>query len=229
MIRYFIVASLLLSLSLFAQDDDAYGSRQAKRISKFDPKVWKSGYVLSPEGDTIFGLLRIEHTLFYDYYNHGIELMGKDRQVIFYTPKELKGYCYSDSLNGKVEKNVFIALDNTLNIDNQTLPVRKAFFRVIEKGHCNVYGYYGYTPDAAATGALFGAVGALASANSMEELICIQSGGSDLWAVQALHFKRDMSMFFANCPKILDKVQSKQYTFESWKNMLKDYNNNGCK
>jgi hypothetical protein len=206
-ILFLCLLSLGLSIQASSPNDEAKDT---------DPKRWKSGFVVTLRGDTISG--RIKATDFLDvYYDYQRMVAFKDNNgVNQYSPNELSSFSYSDDQNGLVTLQSVSSPDGDGHV----------FLKVYCAGDCKVYGLT--VNEVKGNLGQDAGYGQVHSSLFPSEKKYIQLGGGQFFQMKRMGFKKSMKEVFANCPHILSGLESKQYSYDNWQDMVRDYNR-GCR
>ena len=183
-----------------------------------DNKRWKNGFIVNLQGDTIRGKVKI--TDFLDvYYDYQRKLEFKDHSGITeYTPTELNSFSYY------ADRDSMVTLQSVSSPEGDGHVFLKLYFT----GVCKVYGFMitDLKPGNQSTSQK--GDGLIHSSLFPSEKKYIQIGGSQFFPLKRFGFKRDMREVFAACPHILSRIETKEYTYDNWQTLIRDYNC-GCK
>ena len=212
-------AILLLSLTamsfgLRAEDpiklhpNDA--TKSTDNLKTSDSKRWKTGYIVTLKGDTIQG--KIKSLDFLDaYYDYQKVVSFQDAKGISqYSPNDLKAFSFFENPTSEVTMQAVSSPEGT----------GKAFLRLYVSGPCRVYGLtVTELHSATASG-----TDAMTPAMIQKEKKYIQIKSSQFFPLRRAGFKKNMKEVFASYPKIVAGLESNQYTYAKWENLVKDYN-----
>jgi len=209
--RSVILFLCLLSLSLSIK-----AGHPNDEVKDTDPKRWKSGFVVTLKGDTISG--RIKATDFLDvYYDYQRMVAFKDNNgVNQYSPYELNSFSYTDDQNGLVTLQSVSSPDGDGHV----------FLKIYYTGECKVYGLM--ITEVKNNMSQEAGYGLVRSSLFPTEKKYIQIKGGQFFQMRRIGFKKSMKEVFATCPHILAGLESKQYTYDNWQDMVRDYNSQ-CK
>ncbi len=178
------------------------------KVEDLDPALWKPGYVVMLNGDTIKGVIRkvrfIDINL--EEFGYKVVIIGEDGLKRTVSSMKSRGYGYKegDSLV------VYVAVDVPAELSG----VGVVFCEIPIDGPCQELVYYEYVSNAY--------VRTLTARN----LIRIKS---DMTLIKEIGFKHNMREFFASCTLILNGIDEKKYTYFNWEQIVKDYNAGICK
>jgi len=146
---------------------------------------------------------------FYDMqYEMGFD--NRDGITKHYTPDSLRSFAIFRSQDGRTDTAVYVPM----KIDDAV--IGHAFFRLYIDAPCKVYGYITVVPTGTA------------SVRTVEYKY-IRIGNGSLVPPGRAGFIKDMKGVFSSCPIILAKLESKEYSFSNWEDMVRDYNHGSCK
>jgi hypothetical protein len=200
-----LLSLLCLSLSLLSAgpEDETKGT---------DYKRWKNGFVITLKGDTIHG--KIKTTDFLDvYYDYQRLVSFKDpKGIIEYSPNDLTSFSYE-------EEKGFVTLQSVSSPEGDG----HVFLKLYCSGICKVYGMM--INEIKGKGQDIGqAESQIHSSLIPTEKKYIQLRGSQFYPLKRIGFKKNMEDIFSTCPRIVQGLESKIYTFDNWKTLVKDYN-----
>ncbi len=205
------IAILLLGLLCMGQCTQALGDKNTKgKGGNTHHKKWKPGFVVTVNGDTITGKMR--DNISPPLYDMQYELAFDDQNSItkHFTPDSLSSFTLYRNHHDQIDTATYV----TMNIDDTE--IGHAFLRLCINGPCKVYGYTTVVP----TGL---------SSFSTVELKYIRVENGILESPRRIRFKKDMEALFSMCPIIISKLESEDYTFSNWGDMVRDYNRGLCK
>ncbi len=179
--------------------------------AKSDSKRWKKGFIVTLKGDTISGKIKTLDFLdvYYDY-QHMVSFRDEKGMVVSqYMPKDLKSFSFYD------DQTSMITLQAVSSPDGDGL----VFLRLYYNGPCKVYGL---------------TVTDVKSASGNEDVVSpslipkekkyLQIGGSQFFPIKRAGFRKNMKEVFSSCPRIVAGLDSKEYTYEKWQTLVRDYN-----
>jgi hypothetical protein len=195
---------ICLSLGLRA----SHPNEEAKNL---DSKRWKNGFIVSLRGDTLHGKIKINDFMdgYYDY-QHLVSFIDS-RGTSQFTPDDLSSFSYNGS-----EGNVTMQSVSSPDGDGHV------FLRLYYSGRCKVYGFTKSEIKGSNDG--HAGEGFIRSSLIPTEKKYIQVGGSQFYPVKRAGFKKCMEEVFASCPRILSRIDSREYTYDNLQAMVNDYN-----
>ena len=199
-----IISLISFSLSLRA----GHPNEESKNT---DLKRWKSGFIVTLQGDTVKGSIKVNDFLD-TYYDFQHMLSFRDsRGTTQYSPNDLASYSYHDQ-------------NNTVTMQSVSSPEGdgRVFLRLYYSGGCKVYGYV-VTEMKGANGDISGS-GMLRSSLIPNEKKYLQVGGSQFYQLKRIGFKKSMEDAFASCPRILSGLAARTYTYDNLQALVQDYN-----
>lgn len=201
--------TLILSLICFSQA--ALAGHPNEEAKNTDSKRWKNGFVVTSNGDTLRGKIKVNDYLdtYYDYQR--LMSFRDSRGTTQYTPNDLSSFSYSDNQN-----NVTMQSVSSPEGDGHV------FLRLYYSGTCKVYGFV-ITEIKGSHGMSTGD-GIVHSSLIPTEKKYMQIGGSQFYQFKRGNFKRCMQEAFASCPHILSGLDSKAYTYDNIQALVSDYN-----
>jgi hypothetical protein len=204
--------SAILFLSLLSLGLIIKASSPNDEAKDTDPKRWKNGFVVTLKGDTISG--RIKATDFLDvYYDYQRMVAFKDNNgVNQYSPNELSSFSYSDDQNGLVTLQSVSSPDGDGHV----------FLKVYYTGECKVYGLT--VNEVKGNLGQDAGYGQVHSSLFPSEKKYIQLKRGQFYQLKRIGFKKTMKEVFATCPHVLAGLESKQYTYDNWQDMVRAYN-----
>lgn len=182
-----------------------------------DAKRWRRGYVVTPQGDTLEGKIKVPDFLdvYYDYQRSVSFKNAKG--TVEYTPTELNSFSYYE------EKDSLITLQSVTSPEGDG----HVFLKIYYTGDCKVYGFM-QTELRGASGNIGTSDSPMRSSLIPNEKKYIQIKGSQFYQMRRIGFKRSMMEVFAACPHIVANLELKVYTYDNWPSMIHEYNC-GCK
>ncbi len=205
------VIALCLSTSIHAQSNST-NPDEAKR--------WKPGYIVTLHDDTVQGKIRALQFMdpYYDYQRK--VSFEHDGVISEYLPVDIKGFSFDDL----AEKNrEIITLES---VSDPREGGGHIFSRIYCTGACKVYGY---TITLSRESESMMSSGKAAPSLMAIEKKYLQLGRSEFYPLRMIGFKKSMKEIFVMCPKIIAKLENKEYTYDNWQAMVKDYNCGICK
>ena len=205
-----------LSLGLHAEGPAKTISRSSdatKRtdvVKNLDSKRWKRGFIVTLKGDTLQG--KIKGLDFFDvYYDYQSLVSFQDAKgVSQYRPEDIRSFSFFD------DKNSTVTLQAVSSPDGTGL----AFLRLYYSGVCKVYGI-----TKIEVSAVPGSRDEPAQPSFIRnERKFLQVSNSQFYPLKRAGFKKNMREVFAAYPRIVAGLDSKQYTYDKWEDLVKDYN-----
>lgn len=175
-----------------------------------DSKRWKSGFIVTLKGDTVQGKIKSMDFLdvYYDYQK--VVSFRDDKGENHYSPNDLRSFSFSENSSETV----------TLQSVSSPEGTGKAFMRLYYNGPCKVYGMTVVEVNAAA-----GAADGQAQTSLIpREKKYLQIKNSQFYPIRRAGFRKNMREVFASYPRIVAGLDSKQYTYDKWETLVKDYN-----
>ena len=204
--RTFLLFLIILFLSFTAKAGDD------------DPKRWKKGFVITFNGDTIWGRVKINDYLDVNYdCQRKLEFKDQHNRLVYYFPEAIRTFCYFDGQDTASEAGRYESVSD---------PSRegRVFLRAYCSGTCHVYGQ-----------TITELKGDRDRGDVMHapliptEKKYIQIRGGNFIPFKRAGFKETMKEIFADCPTIISRLDSKAYTYVNWQAMVFDYNSGICK
>ncbi len=189
--------------------DAAKGTESVKNT---DSKRWKKGFIVTLKGDTIEG--KIKTMDFLDaYYDYQTMVSFKDQKGITqYSPNALSSFTFFEFPNNTVTMQAVSSPEGT----------GRVFLKLYYSGMCKVYGL---TIKEVKAGASQETVdGQVQSSMISREKKYIQVQGSQFFPLKRVGFKKNMMEVFSSSPQIVAGLNSKEYTYEKWEALVRDYN-----
>jgi hypothetical protein len=207
-----ITLSLCFSLGIYAQSNST-NPDEAKR--------WKNGFIITLHDDTVRG--KIKSLQFMDtYYDYQRKVAFEyDGQITEYLPVDIKMFSFYDAAERNPEQITLEAVSDPRESGGHI------FSRVYCTGACKVYGYT--VTLTRESESMMGVARDAAPPLLASEKKYIQLGGSEFFPLKMIGYKKIMKEIFAMCPVILSRLDAKQYTYDNWQALVKDYNCGVCK
>lgn len=154
----------------------------------------------------------------FERIQYKVKYFGADGKVIKLKPHEAKEIRFS--VNGVRYR--MISCVNTIG-GSLFSTSNNIFLELVSEGPVNVYNYY-YTQR---SGGMYGAGGAMMSpsVSYTVERYVLQKGSGPLLRPGGLSFKKELATFFADCPQLVAKIESKEFRRSDLLAMVKFYNN----
>lgn len=198
----------LLCLNLHIQAQSDKNTKNPKGNTHH--KKWVQCFLVTVKGDTIHGKIRdMISPPFYDI-QYNLPFDGPDGMTRNYTPDSLSSFTVFRNKKGEVDTATYVAMEIKDDL------IGHAFLRLYVDGPCKIYGY----TTVVASG--------MTSFNIVEYKY-IRVGRGLMVPPKRFKFKKDMKEVFVECPLIISNLDSGDYTFDNWQDMVKDYNRGLCK
>ena len=183
-----------------------------------DPKRWKKGFVVTFSGDTIRGRVKINDYLDVNYdCQHTLEFKDQSGKAMHYFPESLQCFFYYEGQDSTSQPGMYQSVSNPWGQG-------RIFLRAYCYGTCKVYGQ-----------AITELKGEVDRSSVMHapliptEKKYVQIRGSQFYPLTRSGFKKTMKEIFSDCPLIISRLDSKEYTYSNWQVMVNDYNRGICK
>jgi len=211
--RFATLVIFLLSLLKINAQSSSTDAREAKR--------WKPGYIVTLNDDTVQG--KIKSIQFLDsYYDYQRKVSFEHEGAMTeYMPVDIKGFSFYDK-DAKIPDRITLE-----SVSDPREGGGHIFSRVYCTGACKVYGYT--ITLSRESESMMSAGKQIAPSLMAIEKKYIQLGRGDFMPLKMMGFKKSMKEIFVMCPKILARLENKEYTYDNWQAMVKDYNCGICK
>ena len=205
-IKFLLFFFFCMNMAIQAQSD----KNQPKHNKGSHHKKWKRGFVVTVKGDTIYGKLRDKISPPFMDMQYDLAFDGPDGLTRHYTPDSINSFTLYRNKEEQTDTVTYVAIEVK---DDQ---IGHALLRLYADGPCKIYGY----TTIVATG--------MTSFTIVEyKYIRIEKGL--MVRPMRIRFKKDMKELFSMCPLIVSKLESGDYQFNNWPQMVSDYNHGMCK
>jgi len=207
-----LLSLITLSIGLRAELPRPIDATKATAVATKTPdsKRWKDGYIVTLKGDTIQGKIKVLDFLDANYdYQKTVAFKDSKGVLQQYSPIDLKSFSFSEGPNNSMA---------TLQSVSRPDGTGRAFLRIYYSGQCKVYGVTIKDVN--------NAVEVPDQQYSMvtKEKKYIQVQNSQFFPIQRAGFKKNMKEVFASNPRILNGLNSGEYTYKTWQVLVMDYN-----
>jgi len=176
-----------------------------------DTKRWRAGFVVTLNGDTMRGMVKINDYLDKHYDFQRLVAFSANGANTQYDPTQLQSFSYADN-------------QNTVTMQSVSSPEGDGhvFLHLYYSGSCKVYGFMiteikGANNNPAGDGIVH-------SSLFPTEKKYLQVGGSQFYQLKRVNFKKCIQEAFAGCPRIQARISDKAYSYDNLQALVDDYN-----